>query len=348
MSGRLAIVRAAHLLDYIAVMREIGMPVDRDLARSWLPPRIEETPNLYVSVPMGLEWVARCGSDLEPMHLGFLAARHASLGSLSGPHVERIMRAPTGLARLRAFLRMTLQEDSVLKVGMAFEGPDLRLTCDMEGLADHPFICLGEWLNLQAVISIVRSFAGATWCPPELTFVSRRPVPDAVQAAFPCTRILVGRLHTSIVVEGALLHAPTRALSSRPCAMTAVDEPSAQDATEEEGWTFESLLRSAITPYFNGGHPNLSLAADLAGMSRRTLQRKLQQSGHSLSELMEEARFTFARDLLDDGSARIIDVAMMSGYESPQHFSRAFRRFTGVTPSGYRHRNRTERPLSVQ
>jgi AraC-like DNA-binding protein len=33
---------------------------------------------------------------------------------------------------------------------------------------------------------------------------------------------------------------------------------------------------------------------------------------------------------------RVIDVAMMAGYESPQHFTRAFRRFTGATPSQYR------------
>ena len=27
---------------------------------------------------------------------------------------------------------------------------------------------------------------------------------------------------------------------------------------------------------------------------------------------------------------------MMAGYESPQHFTRAFRRFNGVTPTQYR------------
>ncbi len=33
---------------------------------------------------------------------------------------------------------------------------------------------------------------------------------------------------------------------------------------------------------------------------------------------------------------KVIDVAFMAGYESPQHFTRAFRRFTGVTPTAYR------------
>jgi len=27
---------------------------------------------------------------------------------------------------------------------------------------------------------------------------------------------------------------------------------------------------------------------------------------------------------------------MITGYETPQHFSRAFRRFTGLTPTAYR------------
>ena len=66
MDGRLALVRATHLNDYIAVLRDIGAPVDRELARSLLPPRIEETPDLYVSVPVALEWIARTGHDLQP------------------------------------------------------------------------------------------------------------------------------------------------------------------------------------------------------------------------------------------------------------------------------------------
>jgi AraC-like DNA-binding protein len=42
------------------------------------------------------------------------------------------------------------------------------------------------------------------------------------------------------------------------------------------------------------------------------------------------------KDYRADPSAKIIDVAMAAGYETPQHFSRAFRQLAGVSPSAYR------------
>ncbi len=93
MSGRLAIVRAAHLRDYLVVMRRIGMPVDRELARSRLPPQIEEAPDLYVSVPVAIEWIAQCGRDLEPMELGFLGAQQASRASIKPAYLTEMLAA---------------------------------------------------------------------------------------------------------------------------------------------------------------------------------------------------------------------------------------------------------------
>lgn len=46
LSRQVPIVRAAHLIDYIDVLRDLGTPVERDLERSRLPPVIEYTPDL--------------------------------------------------------------------------------------------------------------------------------------------------------------------------------------------------------------------------------------------------------------------------------------------------------------
>lgn len=335
MSSRLAIVRAAHLHDYLAVLRDIGAPVDRDLARSRLPPRIEETPDLYISLPIGLEWVALCGRDLKPMELGFLASRHASFSSLNGSSGAAILMAATGLGRLEILLRVCGREDSALKMRMRSEAGHVRVICEMIELAKHPFLCLTEWLTLQGIISVVRSFAGPGWSPQEMTFVSRHHAPEGAESAMPSTRILVGQGHTSILIERDILCAPPILGSLIQAATTGPKEPASQDDAWA-AWTFVSLLRSMIQPYLNGGHPDITLAAESIGMSKRTLQRKLQLSGCSYSQIVQEARFELARSCLGDPSAKVIDVAMMSGYESPQHFTRAFRRFTGVTPTAYR------------
>ena len=76
--------------------------------------------------------------------------------------------------------------------------------------------------------------------------------------------------------------------------------------------------------------------AEIVGLSGRTLQRRLQRSGRTYSDVVREARFDLAREMLVDPSVKVIDVAMAAGYESPQHFARAFRRLAGVSPTVYR------------
>jgi AraC-like DNA-binding protein len=336
LSPRLAIVRAAHLRDYLVVMRRIGMPVDRELARSRLPPQIEEAPDLYVSVPVAIEWIAHCGRDLAPMELGFLGARQASRASIKPAHLTEMLAAQTGYRRLESFIRVACRENNGLRVSLRQEGDQTRVICDMVHLGRHPFICFAEWLNLQGVISIMSDLAGPNWRPRELTFVSRYAPPDLAREAFPDTRILVGQPYPSVLIDSANLarHCIGAAApaDTAPVSLVPGNEPSDQ----VEAWDFLHLLRMILQPYLNGGRPDLSLVAEIVGMSTRTLQRRLQQSGSSYSEVLQEARFDLARSLLDEPGAKVIDVAMTSGYESQQHFTRAFRRFTGLTPTRYR------------
>ncbi len=335
MGGRLALVRATHLLDYIAVLRDAGAPVDRDLARSRLPPRIEETPDLYVSVPIVLEWVARTGHDFHPMELGLLGAQKASLASLRPAHQTAIMAAQTGLKRLEAVIAIARFEDSALDVSIRQEGDDMRVACAMADFGQHRFLCLAEWLNVQGVISVIRSVLGSAWCPSEICFVSPMCVPPAVQAAFPNTRIMVGQPNTSVVVSRAELARstcnPLTSESGVPAALASLDVEDGQSA-----WEFIGLMRMMIQPYLNDGRIDISIAAEIAGISARTLQRRLKMSGSTYSQILQEARFALARTRLEDPGMKVTDVAMMVGYDSPQHFTRAFRRFTGVTPSQYR------------
>jgi len=335
LEDRLALVRASHLNDYISVLRRIGAPVDRDLSQSKIPSCVEETPDLYISIPVGMEWVARCGRDLEPMTLGLLGAQNASLSSLHPVQQVAIVTAQTGLARLEALTLVSRFEDSALAMTIRQEGEQVRVICNMAGLRGHPFVCFAEWLNLQAVISVVRSVAGEHWCPRELCFVSSSRVPDAVQAAFPDSRIRVGQPHTSLTVGLEHLAQPTSdAVEEADHKVAASGPEDAQAETSE----FVSLLRLLVQPYLSEGRADVAFAAEMAGLSTRTLQRRLRQSGTSFSRILQEARFDLARTLLGDEAMKVIDVAMMAGYESPQHFSRAFRRFTGITPSQYRDR----------
>ena len=74
----------------------------------------------------------------------------------------------------------------------------------------------------------------------------------------------------------------------------------------------------------------------MAATSVRTLQRRLQESGLSYSELVNELRFETAARLLRETDATALEIALEVGYEDPSHFSRAFKRLAGISPREYR------------
>jgi AraC-like DNA-binding protein len=64
------------------------------------------------------------------------------------------------------------------------------------------------------------------------------------------------------------------------------------------------------------------------------------ETGLSMHTYLVAARIERAKQLLDDGDRRIVEVALDCGFASHSHFSDAFRRATGLTPSEYRGRRR--------
>ena len=83
------------------------------------------------------------------------------------------------------------------------------------------------------------------------------------------------------------------------------------------------------------GQSQIRSIASAVGISVRTLQRRLAECGIEYSALVEGARFEIAADLLKNQRCKLIDIAYDVGYADPGSFTRAFRRWTGVTPSEY-------------
>ena len=81
------------------------------------------------------------------------------------------------------------------------------------------------------------------------------------------------------------------------------------------------------------GYADLERVAARLFMSGRTLKRKLQERGTTFRALLDEARFRQAQQLLGDPELEIAQVAAALGYRDPACFTRAFRRWSGRTPS---------------
>ncbi|WP_133012417.1 AraC family transcriptional regulator [Marinomonas flavescens] len=81
--------------------------------------------------------------------------------------------------------------------------------------------------------------------------------------------------------------------------------------------------------------PSFVLLAEFFNMSPQTLRRKLQQEGSSYSMLKDAVKCDLAIEKLVSQRLSVSEVANMLGYAEPRSFSRAFKGWTGVTPTDY-------------
>lgn len=83
-------------------------------------------------------------------------------------------------------------------------------------------------------------------------------------------------------------------------------------------------------------YPTQHELAEKLHMSVRTLRRRLISQGASYQLLLENTQKADALKLLDNLSLDISTVAELMGYINPANFTRAFRKWMGITPSEYR------------
>lgn len=81
-----------------------------------------------------------------------------------------------------------------------------------------------------------------------------------------------------------------------------------------------------------------ALAAQF-GLSHRSLIRRfVQATGETPLVYLQRLRVEAAKRALEGSLSTLEDITLAVGYEDASSFSRLFRRFTGMTPSGYRSR----------
>lgn len=92
--------------------------------------------------------------------------------------------------------------------------------------------------------------------------------------------------------------------------------------------------------------PRLEEAAAAAGMSQRTLVRRLGAAGLSFTALVEQERRTLALLLLRERDRSLQEIAEALGFPDAGRFGRAFRKWMGVSPARFR-RDRLQAPDEV-
>lgn len=102
------------------------------------------------------------------------------------------------------------------------------------------------------------------------------------------------------------------------------------------GSNFAEQVSELIETLLMGGRCNVENVAEIFGMHRLTLYRRLRAYGTRFESLLDDRRRSMAETMLRRNTVSVAEIADALGYTSPASFIRAFRRWTGVTPGAWR------------
>jgi len=113
------------------------------------------------------------------------------------------------------------------------------------------------------------------------------------------------------------------------------------------GLDVEELVKKALKRSLAGKRPTLEEIAQELGMSTRSLQRRLTDSGITFQQLVEDTRRELARHYLRNSSVELNETAYLLGYEDSNSFFRAFQNWEGTTPGEWRAQHRSNEPVAL-
>lgn len=95
-------------------------------------------------------------------------------------------------------------------------------------------------------------------------------------------------------------------------------------------------LKEHLSKTFLDDHSLTGLAQYLGINTNKLMAMFKKTFGKSIFEYIADQRMDYARRLLQEGGLLVTQVARTIGYKNPNHFSAAFKKRFGLSPSSFR------------
>lgn len=110
--------------------------------------------------------------------------------------------------------------------------------------------------------------------------------------------------------------------------------------------TLADRVQRFLSQELRRGEPTVERTAAAFHISRRTLARKLEREGTSFRTLLDETRRRLALRYILERDVGVAEIAFLLGFTHAGAFYRAFKRWTGRTPTEYRVGQRAAAPAA--
>lgn len=190
---------------------------------------------------------------------------------------------------------------------------------------DTPYFIWGEVFAILYVIELVQALTKSEWFPKQLKI--QHSDDSAIRSALgKKTQLFISQHQTALLVDEETLNKTIHITSSD----TKVKAPLIEWHT-----SFSDSVFTALLPYVKEHSLTVEQAAKLLKMTPRTFQRRLKEDRTSFRQIKESLMLSVSCELMEEGHS-LTHISSQLGYNNISHFSRAFKRITGLTPKTYR------------
>jgi AraC-like DNA-binding protein len=264
--------------------------------------------------------------------LGISLAQRIPMGAL-GPLDYGLVTASSlreGLTRTAAYYGVVTER---VALALLEEPPHAIVALTRLPEIDHS----RHWMefSLAMITTRIREAVGPEFTLKSVAFVHPAPESTKAHERFFGVPLEFSSPRDQLVFAQSWLDRPLRTAASALASvlethLRALQSPRATDDP------FLTRLRQTMSALLEQREVSLQAAVERMSVSRRTLQRELQRRGVSHQILLDELRRERALQLLEDARNTVASVAEQLGFSEPSAFFRAFRRWTGTSPSSAR------------
>ena len=315
------------------LLRTMGVAPEALLAEAGLDLKLFQDGDSTISYAARGRLLGLCAARTRCGHFGLLVGQRAGLSSLGlvGFLVQHSPDVGTALRSLVRYLHLhvrgavptlAVQGDSA-SVGYAIYQPGLEAT-DQTGDG-----------AIATAVNILRELCGPDFEASEVLLAHAQPGDIR-----PFRRFF--RAPLRFRAEQYAVVFPSRWLGRRLPAAEPELRRMLQKQIEELEAThrldFPEQVRRVLRSALLTGMADEDKIAALFAIHTRTLHRRLRAFETRFSKLLDESRYQYACQMLQDDRMAAGQIAAALGYSEPSAFTRAFRRWSGTTPSAWRTR----------
>ncbi|MFI4997054.1 MAG: AraC family transcriptional regulator [Hyphomicrobiales bacterium] len=332
---RLELIRVGTAIAIPGVLRNLGADADSVIGKAGLSPEIlADRENVIPFVALA-RLFDECVKATRCEHFGLLVGQEASASSLGlvGLLVEHSPDVRAALKNLIRYLH--------LRDGRGV--PTLEVTNGTASLGYTIFetsipgaLEIVDWA-VAAGFRIMRRLCGSLWQPIEVMLP--RPRPQSTKAFDSLFEVPV-RFGEE---RGAIIFSSEWLAHSVPGANPLIRKLLEDRIRELDVESFEAKLRRFVRTLVMTKQCSLVTAAELFGIEPRSLARRLEHEEIEFRKLVDEVRYEVSQHLIADTSLAMTQIAASLGYSEASAFTRAFRRWSGMTPMSWRAKHLTAR-----